>query len=299
MKLFSIFLLLFSLASFAQINGDHIVETHFRINGKDTNHVMAGKPTTIEVWYTHKDTGEVYKDFKLMHGKIMHMVLIKDDMSVFKHIHPYHDPVTGIFQITLNLPLSDPDNFHTAEALTKGGMYMLMADVEIQDVGMRMGHKMLHAMGENPVNTILMDEVNPDGSITKFFTENGKDYKINLFMEQTAGCSGSLVEFRVSLFEKDENENYIPAQALEDWLTQGAHAVWVSDGLMHGMHHMHFAHMHSALPVDDTEFVFGFHDNKIMKSGLQRAWFQIKENGKVLTIPFTFDYQALPSAQCR
>ena len=122
MKLFTLGLLLFSSLSFAQINGSADVEAHFRINGKDTRMFMPNKPTTIEVWYTDKASGEVFTDFKEMHGKIMHMVIMKHDLSVFKHIHPYFDPITGRFQITLNLPLSDPDNFHTANAVTSGGV---------------------------------------------------------------------------------------------------------------------------------------------------------------------------------
>lgn len=283
-------LLLLPIISFAQINGHHEVETHFRINGKDTQMIKPGVPTSIEIWYTYKKTGEVYKEFKLMHGKIMHMVILKSDLSVFKHIHPYLDPATGRFQITLNLPLSDPDNFHTKDAITSPGMYMIMADVEIEDVGMRMGHKMVHAMGQHQNHALNLDPLNADGSITKFFHANGKDYKIHLIQEHTEGCSGSLAEFRVSLYEQTPLGDYIPAQDLENWLTQGAHSVWVSEGLMHGKH-MHFAHMHSMLPIDDSEFIFGFHDNKIMKNGIQKAWFQIKDNGNVLTFPFIFNYQ--------
>ena len=43
-----------------------------------------------------------------MHGKYMHMVIVNKSLSVFKHIHPYFDPVTGRFAIAVNMPYSDP-----------------------------------------------------------------------------------------------------------------------------------------------------------------------------------------------
>jgi hypothetical protein len=287
--LFTALILLFAQVSMAQINGSSDVEAHFRINGSDTNMLMPGKPATIEVWYTDKKTGEVFKEFKEMHGKFMHMVILRSDMHVFKHIHPYFDPVTGRFLITINMPLHDPDNFHTANAIDLPGMYMIMADVEIRHVGMRMGHKMVHAMGNHAQVTPILDPLDLNGVLVKEFTQHNRDYKIEVHRLETTGCAGNLVEFQVTLFEKDEMGNYLQASELEDWLTQGAHSVWVSEGLMN-KHKMHFAHMHSKLPEADSTFVFNFHDLDIMKAGIQKAWFQIKHKGNVLTIPVVFDY---------
>lgn len=296
--LITLLILSFAQLSMAQINGSSDVEAHFRINGKDTNMIMPGKPATIEVWYTDKKTGEVYTEFKKMHGKIMHMVIVRSDMEVFKHIHPYLDPITGRFLITINMPLADPDNFHTANAIDSSGMYMIMADVEIRSVGMRMGHKMIHAMGNHTSVTQQLDPIDQNGILVKEFSQHNRDYKIEVLRIETTGCSGNLVEFQVSLFEKNEQGQFVEATELEDWLTQGAHSVWVSEGLMN-KHKMHFAHMHSKLPEADSTFVFNFHDLDIMKAGIQKAWFQIKHKGNVLTIPVVFDYApVLTSSDC-
>lgn len=292
--LYLLTLLLFTTSAFAQINRNADIETHFRINGIESGMLKPGVPGTIEVWYTDKQTGEVFKDFKLMHGKIMHMVIMRSDLSIFKHIHPYLDPVTGRFMVTVNMPLDDPDNFQTTNTITTGGMFMVMADVDIRHVGMRMGHKMVHSMGAHQQVVLKLDPINARGIISKKFTQYGIDYKVKMKKFLTAGCSGNLVEFQVELFKKDEQGVYNAVTDAQDWLTQGAHSVWASQGLMKD-HHMYFAHMHSDLPVEGTtEFVFNFHDNNIMKPGIQKVWFQIKHQDKVLTIPFVFDYMPKP-----
>jgi hypothetical protein len=294
----SFVLTLTSLSGFAQIMGHSDVETHFRINGKKNAMLMPGVPSTIEIWYTNRKTNEVFKEFKIMHGKIMHMVIMKKDLSVFKHIHPFLDPITGRFLITINMPLADPDNFMANNTLTKPGMYMVMADVDIKHVGMRMGHKMVHVMGQDTNRVLDLDSVDSNGISTKYYQAYNRKYKVEMKPILTPGCSGQLVEFQVNLQMQTENGNYESVLDSQDWLTAGAHSVWVSEGLMN-RHKMYFAHMHSALPEGDSTFVFSFHDNKIMKPGLQKVWFQIKHMDKVLTIPVVFDYQPTAQIQCK
>ncbi|MEE2670336.1 MAG: hypothetical protein VYA54_01400 [Bdellovibrionota bacterium] len=280
--------ILVGINSHAQMYDD--VKAHFRINAKDTNMLMPNKPTTVEVWFTDSQSGEVIKDYKEMHGKLMHMVLIKKDLSVFKHIHPYFEPVTGRFAITLNMPLSDPDNFHLKDALTEPGMYMLMADVEPHGYGMRMAHKMIMAHGNQVVKPLEIDPAVGNKSI-KTFSQYGNDYKLELEQWNTPGCSGHLVEFMTTLYEKNNQGVFEPATDIEPWLGAGAHSVWVSENMMGHHHQMHYAHMHSKIPEEGSSHFFNFHDLKIMKPGLQKIWIQIKQKGNVLTIPVVFDYQ--------
>ncbi|MAZ49718.1 MAG: hypothetical protein CME65_14245 [Halobacteriovoraceae bacterium] len=283
---------IFTQTALAQMYDD--VTPHFRINSKETKMVMPGQPTTIEVWFTDTHSGEVIKEYKELHGKLMHMVLIKTDLSSFKHIHPYYEPVSGRFMITLNMPLNDPDNFHTNSSLTEPGMYMLMADVWPRGIGMRMGHIHVHAHGQHNMQRLELDPVVNNKSI-KEFTQYGRDYKLELEYWSTAGCNGHLVEFMSTLYEKNSQGVYEPATDIDPWLGAGAHSVWVSQGMMGGPAGMHYAHMHSKIPEEGSSHFFNFHDLGIMKAGPQKIWIQIKQKSKVLTIPVAFDYK-LPSS---
>lgn len=284
-------------------------KAHFSVNGKKVigmEHVMLmpGKPTLIEVYFTDPRSGQVYKDFKLMHGKLMHMVISSKDLSVFKHVHPYFEPSTGRFSLTLNMKHSDPDNVDTEDALSKPGMYMIMTDVIVKGIGMRMDHMMAHVHGSMDMNALKLDPANGDGSITKFFKREDEKtplYKTNFRYESTQGQSGKLVRFEISMEYFNGNE-YVELLDFQPWLSEAAHSVWLSSGYMDHMHHdMPFAHMHSPFVLDDDDddtndrvmdnvLRFNFHDKNIMLPGKQKMWIQFKHDGKIMKIPFIFSY---------
>ena len=265
------------------------------------------------MYFTDPRTNEVYKDFKIMHGKYMHMVIASKDLGVFKHVHPYFDPITGRFSITLNMPYADPDNFDTHAALREPGMYMVMTDVIVHGVGMRMDHAMVHVMGQSNTVTLNPDPTNSDESITKFFKRNDTDtdpsYMANFSYRTITGCSGNIVQFEIEMFHK-VNEQYEPLMDFQQWLSEAAHSVWLSEGYMnHMMGAMPFAHMHSPFILDDDDddtndtvfdhiLRFNFHDQKQMLKGVQKMWIQFKHRGKIMKIPFVFTYDPAEPAGC-
>lgn len=281
-------------------------KSHFFINGKavTTHHIMImpGAPIQIEVFFTNPKNDEVYTDFKLMHGKYMHMVIAKKDLSEFKHVHPYFDPTTGRFSLTLNLPYQDPDNQDVSTAITSAGMYMVMTDVIVKGVGMRMDHMMLHAHG-NATERILQPDNEINGVITKFFKRENEavpTYKMKFSHRQLSGCSGNIVYFEIEVFKHDGYE-YVELLDFQPWLSEAAHSVWLSENYMASMNdNMPFAHMHSPFILEDDgsrERVidhilrFNFHDQKQMKPGLQKIWIQFKNDDKIMKVPFTFNYK--------
>lgn len=311
-----VFILIF-LISFSAIAGTSDFKSHFFINGKKVEgmkHVMVkpNTPTLMEVYFSDPRTGEVYKDFKIMHGKYMHMVIANKDLSVLKHIHPYFDPITGRFSMTLNMPYQDPDNQDGVATLAKPGMYMLMADVIVRGVGMRMDHAMVHVMGQtNQVQLVLEEDQN--GVIEKFIyrdnIEKFPSYKAVFTHRQTVGCSGNIVDFEIEMFKR-ENGNYVPMLDFQPWLDEAAHAVWLSENYMNHMHHnMPFAHMHSPFVLDDDEdptndrvednvLRFNFFDEKTMLKGTQKMWIQFKHRDKIMKVPFIFNYSPQSPRGC-
>lgn len=273
--------------------------------------IKPGAPTLLEMYFTDPRTGEVYKDFKIMHGKYMHMVIANQDLSVFKHVHPYFDPITGRYAITLNMPFADPDNQDAILALSKPGMYMIMTDVIVNGVGMRMDHAMVHVMGPMKKEELKLDE-HQNHIITKFFRREQEEeptYKTVFSKRSITGCSGSIVHFEIEMYHL-VNDQYIPLMDFQPWLSEAGHAVWMSEGYMADMHHrMPFAHMHSSFILNDDDqdpiyrvedhiLRFNFHDQQTMLSGKQKIWVQFKHRGKIMKIPFVFDYQADEPSKC-
>jgi hypothetical protein len=293
-------------------------KAHFFVNGKPVQgmqHMMVkpNQPTLIEMYFTDPRTKKRYMEFKEMHGKLMHMVIANKDLSVFKHVHPYFEPMTGMFSITLNMPYADPDNFDTHAALRDPGMYMVMADVIVAGVGMRMDHAMVHVMGPNQDISLQADPENNDGSITKFFKRDENEqfptYKTIFSYTSITGCSGHIINFEIEIFKWDGN-SYQEFIDFEPWLGEAAHSVWLSEGYMnYMMGKMPFAHMHSPFILDDDDdptndrvfdhiLRFNFHDQVVMLKGLQKMWIQFKDTGKIMKIPFIFNYAPRDIAGC-
>ena len=306
-------LLIMILLSSSLIAGTSDFKSHFFINGKAaTSHhvmVMPGVPVLVEVYFTNPKTGLIYTDFKLMHGKYMHMVVAKKDLSEFKHVHPYFDPTTGRFSLTLNLPYQDPDNQDVATSIKTPGMFMVMTDVIVKGVGMRMDHIMLHAHGNTTTQALIADS-ETNGVITKFFKRDNESipiYKTIFSHRKITGCSGSIVSFEIEVF-KHNGTDYIEMIDFQPWLSEAAHSVWLSENFMSSMgSNMPFAHMHSPFILgeeDEEETVydhilrFNFHDQSQMKPGLQKMWIQFKDNNKIMKIPFIFEYKPATVTGC-
>ena len=302
-------LILTMLLSFSAFGSSSDFDSHFFINGKKAEGmkhitVMPNTPTLIEMYFTNPRTGEVYKNYKIMHGKYMHMVIANKDLSVFKHVHPYFDPITGRFAITVNMPYADPDNQDAVTTLSEPGMYMVMADVIVAGVGMRMDHAMVMVKEQNTHTTLTPDQ-DDNGVIIKYFG----NYKAIFSKRLISGCSGHIVQFEIEMFY-EENGSFEPLLDFQPWLSEAAHSVWLSEGFMNHMHHkMPFAHMHSPMMMDDDDdetndrvydhiLRFNFHDQAIMIPGPQKMWIQFKHKDKVLKIPFIFNYQPTPAQGC-
>lgn len=321
MKILILLALQFSIASvFAQMNMDMDKATteskpditaHWFINGKAVGDKMVmvkpGVPAIIEGYFTNSED-KVLKDFKRLHGKLMHMVLVKNDLSVFKHVHPYFDPITGRFQITLNINHADPDNFQTADTLIEPGMYMIMVDVEPKKIAMRMLHTHVHVMGTAEKVDLVKDPslITPDNGIylIKDFYPEGvaktgfAPYRVEAQILQNIGCGGDLIEIGINLKSLNKNGTYSKEKNIERWLRSGAHLVWFSEKMMTERGEMAMLHTHSRMPNKDFslqnpgehDLKFSYFDKDKLNAGLQKIWVQIKVSGKVHTIPLVFDY---------
>src|SRR6478609_6679890 len=57
----------------------------------------AGKTTTISIHITEQKTGNIIQNFETIHDKLMHLIIISEDLSYFAHVHPALDSNRSIF----------------------------------------------------------------------------------------------------------------------------------------------------------------------------------------------------------
>jgi hypothetical protein len=65
--------------------------------------IAPGTPTQVR--YKITDTsGEVARKFEAVHERIMHCIVVRDDLAHFQHLHPDFNEATGEFSVVVNFP---------------------------------------------------------------------------------------------------------------------------------------------------------------------------------------------------
>jgi hypothetical protein len=232
---------------------------------------QAGKPTIIRLIVTEQKVGEPIKEFNIIHDKLMHLIIVnKEDLSHFAHIHPKLNRETGIF--------------HIAHTFAKAGKYKMWIDVKPKD-GMQ---QILTAFAFNvegkPIHSPT--KIAHEQTRLKNVDAQGQSYQIALNCEPEQLVAGRDIKMTFEI--KDANGK--PITNLEPLMAAGGHCVIIdADG-------REFLHVHPAEEVHDgvnwrggpsVSFLANF-----PKPGLYRAWGQFQHKGRLLTADFTFEVVA-------
>jgi hypothetical protein len=229
---------------------------------------QAGKPTQLSLIVTEQKVGEPIKQFDVIHDKLVHLIIVnREDLSHFSHIHPRLDKETGIFHIT-----------HT---FAKAGKYKMWIDTKPKG-----GQQILTAFAFNvegqPVHspaTIAHEQIR-----VKNVVADGQSYQVTLNCQPEQLVAGRDVKM---IFEiKDANGKSI--SNLEPLMAAGGHCVIID------VDAREFLHVHPAEEITDdiaswrggpfVSFLANF-----PKPGLYRAWGQFQHEGRLLTADFTFE----------
>lgn len=230
--------------------------------------VEGGKPVTIALTLKNEKDA-VIKDLKIAHEKLLHMLVISDDLQEFAHLHP-DQGADGTFIVQHTFP--------------SGGKYKVYLDMVTAD-----GKQVVKTVGmgvagtERPAATFKADsplvktvdglkvEMKPDAELTA-----KKD--VNLRFTLTDAASGKA-----------------PTD-MQKYLGEDAHFVIVSQDMNEFVH----AHPmgHEATPAH-AHHVEGHEDShgdakgkeiaahvSFPKGGLYKIWAQFQRAGKIITVPF-------------
>jgi len=208
----------------------------------------AGKPTKLTLALLGAD-GKRLADFDVAHEKKVHLIVIRDGLDRFAHLHP---AVAGDGAIT------------TEYAFPTGGLYRLYADYQPKGGRPATARAEVTVAGEVPARPDLKPDA--PGKVRG----DGLDATVTL-RDVKAGGEG-VVRFEV--VDPDGK----PALDLEPYMGAMGHLVVVSaDG-------KEYVHAH---PVDEKAaanvVAFGAH---FPAAGLYKGWGQFKRRGEVAVVPF-------------
>jgi hypothetical protein len=207
----------------------------------------AGERVNLELMI-HAADGRMLKDFDIMHEQKIHLIVVRDDLEHFAHLHPTVDSM-GNIRIT-----------HTFAA---GGTYRLFAEFKPRDGAAGVVSTTIQIRGDVGSSPPLVPNVPGligDGSLNA-----------NLATESVAGGLTRIV------FDlRDGNDR--PIADLQPWMGELGHLLILSaDGT--GLVHSHVDRSESR----GTRVVFSA---QFPSAGVYKGWGQFKRHGEVKTLPF-------------
>jgi hypothetical protein len=214
----------------------------------------AGKPTTLKLMI-HGAGGAVVKDFAVVHEQKVHLIVVRDGLDQFAHLHPAVD-ATGNLTVSYTFPT--------------GGTYRLYADHQPA------GGRQATARGEVKVAGDAPPAPAPTPDVPGKVAGDGLRAEVTV-----AGATvGGEATIGFDLADKEGRA----VTDLQPYMGAMGHLVVLSrDGKQ-------YVHAHPAEGKADksNRVVFMAH---FMKAGLYKGWGQFRRSGKVEVVPFVIEVE--------
>jgi len=207
----------------------------------------SGEPVRLSLVVTEQSAGEPLLDFELLHDRLMHLILVSEDLSVFEHIHPRL--LAGAFESDIAFPRAGLWKLW-AEAKPAGSRASVLAAFRLRVAGEDRPHAPVEA--GTPGYAVELDH-------------------------------GDLVQHQpVRLTFRVRRADGTAVTDLEPLMGAGGHCVIVSEDLKDFVH----VHPQSETARDwrggpEVAFETAFH-----RPGGYAAWGQFQHAGQLLTAPF-------------
>ena len=218
----------------------------------------AGKPTELVLSMTDQRLGDPINEFEMVHDKLMHVIIVGEDLSYFAHIHP-----------TIRSGNDDSSIFTITHIFPNSGKYKLWVDFKPKG-----GNQIIAAFKFNVTGQPIHrpEKLVHDG---KYINQSlDGQYQISLKIPDTIVAQNNVnIAFSIS------DISGRPITNLEPLMAAGGHSVIISSDLKE------FLHVHPTKEVDpnwrggpDISFKTSF-----PKPGLYKAWGQFQHQGMVIT----------------
>ena len=218
----------------------------------------AGEPANLELIFQARDTSKAaITRFDLAHERLVHLVIVREDLGSFAHLHPEMD-AGGSFRISYQFPA--------------GGEYRLFADVAPQGAGSQVLSARIKVSGK-PGDRFSLEQAGPkalpapDGDLTV------------ILQSPTTVAAGKTLPLTFTL--KNTGDGGLPG-GMEPYLGARGHLLMVGQDASTFVH----AHPNEDPSAGQVTFLARF-----PKPGLYRAWAQFQRNGTVRTVSFVFKAQ--------
>jgi hypothetical protein len=210
--------------------------------------VQAGEPATIRLMI-HDSAGAVVKDFETLHEQKIHLIIVRDGLDQFAHIHPQVDA---------------DGNISTVFTFPTGGTYRLYANHKSTKEGQSTAIGGLKVSGDTPPAAELSP--NEPGRIT------GDGLNADVSVENAKMSGTARIVFSLT------DSSDAPVVDLQPYMGAMGHLDIISaDGKQ-------YVHAHPA-EVSTTDGDVEFEVHNVMP-GVYKVWGQFQRGGNVRIISF-------------
>ena len=255
--------------------------------------IPVGEPATWTLKISDAATGQPVSKYDVVHDKLMHLIVVKNDLSWFNHVHPQ---------------LGDNGTFKVTTALPTAGSYKLYADYTPSGQKQEVAQHLFATGGAAPAPAnaqLVPDKMQGPWMVKKITAhpeaepdkKGGATYQVALMPMPSPLKAGqdSMLHFQI----RDAKGK--PISDLQPYLGAMGHCVILSadtDKYLHSHPMAEGAQSHDMSKMGDMSKMkheappkkggpdVMFHTN-FPKAGLYRAWGQFMHRGQVITAPFT------------
>lgn len=207
-------------------------------------------PLTIDI---QDKEGKPIAKFETFQEKLMHLIVVSDDLQFFNHIHPTYKE-NGRFEVKANFPQS--------------GNYTLFSDYKPADQKERVSVLKAQIPGANPSPATI------DINQAKTFG----DTKVSLTFSQPTLKVGQDVTLMFDLRDTATNQ---PITDLQPYLGERGHLVIIKQSSPLTKTDYIHAHAIKDTPGGKVDFMTHF-----SQPGKYKVWGQFNRNGKIITADF-------------
>jgi hypothetical protein len=212
-------------------------------------------PLVIEV---QDKNGKAIASFDKFQEKLMHLIVVSDDLQSFNHIHPIYKG-NGRFEVQTNFP--------------HPGIYSLFSDYKVAGKAEQVSVLKAEVPGKYPTTPKI------DLSTTKIFGNT----KANLKFSQPTIEARKQVHLIFNLQDAVSNQ---PLKDLKPYLGERGHLVILKQSSPLTQADYIHAHAMKNTPAAEIHFITSF-----PKPGKYKMWGQFNRNGKIITADFWVNVQ--------
>ncbi len=212
-------------------------------------HVTAGKSTSLKMMI-HGADGKMLKDFAVVHEQKVHLIIVRDGLDQFAHLHPEIDAA---------------GNLTTTYTFPTGGTYRLYADHQPVGGSPATATDEVKVAGETPPTPSLKPDV--PGRV------KGDSLNADVSVSRPKPGDETMIRFEIT------DLSGTPVADLQTYLGAMGHLVVISQD---GKHYVH-AHPLDENKSNSSMVTFGAH---FPQPGPYKGWGQFKRQGQVRIVPF-------------